>query len=55
MTQSNPTPTSHGAWRVINGKLVNEEVQPVAPATDATPPAAVNKAAGTLRKTSTRD
>lgn len=25
MTQPHPTPTSHGAWRVIDGQLVNED------------------------------
>ncbi|WP_411832324.1 hypothetical protein [Pseudoxanthomonas mexicana] len=37
MSNSQPTPTTHGAWRVIDGQLVNEaDLPPPAPA-DAEP------------------
>ena len=58
MTQPHPTPTSHGAWRVIDGKLVNEDDTPAAPAkpvaADETTAAPESVPDTTHRKISTR-
>lgn len=41
-----PTPTRHGNWHVVNGRLVDRDAEPAAPETDTTaaalsPPAEV--------------
>jgi len=56
MTQPHPTPTSHGNWRVIDGKLVNEDEQPAAPVVPISneAPATTSPTAANPRKNSTR-
>lgn len=45
------TPTSHGAWRVIDGQLVDESAKPVPkPRAMPTPPAASKPVSTTPRQ-----
>lgn len=56
MTDKKPTPTSHGAWRVVDGQLVDESTLPT-PAAKAiqepTAPASPESKPSTSRKAST--
>lgn len=45
---TSPTPTVHGAWRVVNGKLVDESTLP--PVTPDVAPAALPQPSNSTRR-----